>query len=121
MSTNIDDLTLNDIAKKYYEHVTLYANECLDDSYWSEDTNCRNTSARHYPLSILVHNRISQTANNSEWVIYNYKARLVAVISSHRDAYEEKSSPVNFDTARAYYALWNDILDEVRLLKQEAE
>lgn len=95
---NPDAASIGELRREYHEHCESLASDIVED--WKE----RNDGS---DLSDIAHEWI----DGHEWVIYTYKAGLVALCSSNhsawQDCYPEKEKPS--DEVVAYFAMMADV------------
>ena len=98
---DLDNHSLNDIRREYYEEVSSLAKEIVKDA-----------KERDEDVSDVMH----EWVDGHEWIIYTYKAKYVCMASRNDDAYEEhfghlESQKVE-DSAKAYCAMEQDIWEQ---------
>jgi len=52
---------------------------------------------------------IHETIDNSQWVIYTYKAKMALLVSDNEDAMEDETGETGTTEQRAYYAMVADL------------
>lgn len=99
------DMTLRDIKKEYYSQCKLIAGEILDNL---EAEGLDPDSERSGEL-------LHESVDGSPWVFEYFRADLVVALSENKDAWldaYDKSEAVD-NTTKAYFAMWQDIVDYV--------
>lgn len=107
------------LRASYWDDVRSYAEEIASEAV-QQDAAERDD---------WMYDRLHETADGSQWVIYTYRAYLVAgLLSEHRDAYEDEiggrpgGADVDADvTTLAFWALRADIQGNVSILMAESD
>jgi hypothetical protein len=98
MKTEIDE-SIRTLRAAYYTAVKSLAEEVMDDSNW------QGTGERS--------DRIHESVDGSEWVIYTWRNRVVALVSDNSsEALDEIESHDNIEAVRAYYAMRADVAEQ---------
>jgi hypothetical protein len=107
MSKDIQEMTLRELYKSYYNSVKNIAIEALE----IDDTDDRA-------------DYIHESVDGSEWVIYTHKARLVSVLSENVDACEELGDEPQKPESIAFFAMRADVerlLDNEYFIEEHAK
>lgn len=99
------DMTLRELEREYLDAVRAIALEAAEIA--GEDE--RDTF-------------IYESVDGNEWVIYTYRARLVAVLTEHVDEWEENGSgdPAGATPeVVAFYAMRRDVEEEIARIERD--
>ena len=97
---DLDNHSLNDIRREYYEEVSSLAKEIVKDAKERDDD-----------VSDVMH----EWVDGHEWIIYTYKAKFVCLASRHEDADLDQIGERESVESQAYFAMCQDIYDNIRI------
>ncbi len=89
----------------------------IERDYLKACENIAKAAREEADIDDAIHERVDA----SEWVIYTYRARLVAVLTDHPDAILEEGFGGAENTAeeRAYWSMRADVQDYLEVLAEQ--